>query len=118
MRLLTYALGAAAVVVLGGCGSAPAETPPAATTKTPAAATAPSPAPLSFGQHHHPIRTSNPEVQRLFDQGMAQAFGFNIVPARLDSIVGFLNALLLLLVTAGILNNPTTKNKGFGDDEE
>jgi tetratricopeptide (TPR) repeat protein len=32
---------------------------------------------LTFGQHHHPIRASNAEAQRMFDQGMAQAFGFN-----------------------------------------
>ena len=30
-----------------------------------------------FGQHHHPIRTSNAEAQKMFDQGLAQAFGFN-----------------------------------------
>ena len=28
-------------------------------------------------QHHHPIRTSNAEAQKMFDQGMAQAFGFH-----------------------------------------
>jgi tetratricopeptide (TPR) repeat protein len=32
---------------------------------------------VTFGQHRHPIRTSNAEAQRMFDQGMAQAFGFN-----------------------------------------
>jgi len=32
---------------------------------------------LTFGRHHHPIRTSNAEAQRLFDQGLAMAFGFN-----------------------------------------
>ena len=77
MKVLTYALGAAAILGLGGCGTAPAEVPPAATTSTPTTATTPPPAPLSFGQHHHPIRTSSAEAQRLFDQGMAQAFGFN-----------------------------------------
>jgi hypothetical protein len=40
-------------------------------------AAAPAVKPLSYGQHHHPIRTSNPEAQRAFDQGMAQAYGFN-----------------------------------------
>ena len=76
MKILTYALYAAAVAALGACGSKPAEAPPAATNTPPAAATAP-PAALSFGQHHHPIRTANAEAQKLFDQGMAQAFGFN-----------------------------------------
>jgi tetratricopeptide (TPR) repeat protein len=32
---------------------------------------------LTFGKHHHPIRTSNAEAQTMFDQGLAQAFGFN-----------------------------------------
>src|SRR5688572_21151084 len=75
MKVLTYALYSAAVASLCACGSKPAEAPPAAATTPPAAATAS--APLSFGQHHHPIRTSNAEAQKLFDQGMAQAFGFN-----------------------------------------
>src|SRR5687768_2339541 len=33
--------------------------------------------PLSFGRHHHPISTANLEAQKMFDQGLAQAFGFN-----------------------------------------
>ena len=33
--------------------------------------------PLTYGQHHHPIRTSHADAQKLFDQGMAQAYGFN-----------------------------------------
>jgi hypothetical protein len=74
MRFATLAL--LPLIVLGSaCKSTPAEQPPApASTPTPAA---PPPAPLTFGQHHHPIRTSNPEAQKMFDQGLAQAFGFN-----------------------------------------
>jgi tetratricopeptide (TPR) repeat protein len=68
-RLITFAL-----VVSAGCAS-PA--PPPAPAQAPAAASAPQPEPLSFGQHHHPIRTSNAEAQKMFDQGLAQAFGFN-----------------------------------------
>ena len=64
------------VAAIAACRSEPAPAPPAqaSTTSPPAAAM---PAPLTFGEHHHPIRTSNPETQRLFDQGLAQAFGFN-----------------------------------------
>ena len=74
MRFATIAL--LPLIVLGSaCKSTPAEQPPApASAPTPAA---PPPAPLTFGQHHHPIRTSNPEAQKMFDQGLAQAFGFN-----------------------------------------
>jgi tetratricopeptide (TPR) repeat protein len=74
MRLLTIALLPAFTLAFAACRQAPAEPPPA-----PAAAPAPPapPAPLTFGQHHHPIRTSNPEAQKMFDQGLAQAFGFH-----------------------------------------
>jgi tetratricopeptide (TPR) repeat protein len=61
-------------VIFGACSSQPAEeTPP----RAPAQTAAPPPPPLSYGQHHHPIRTSNADAQKLFDQGMAQAYGFN-----------------------------------------
>ena len=50
---------------------------PAGSARAKPAAPAPAPEPLTFGQHHHPIRTSNAEAQKMFDQGMAQAFGFN-----------------------------------------
>ena len=65
-RLITFA-----VVVCAGCAS-PAPQPASA----PAPAAAPAP-PLTFGKHHHPIRTANAEAQQMFDQGLAQAFGFN-----------------------------------------
>src|SRR5688500_475100 len=69
-RLIAFA-----VIVSGGCGSPasqPTSTPPPATPAPVAPAE-----PLSFGRHHHPIRTSNAEAQKMFDQGLAQAFGFN-----------------------------------------
>jgi tetratricopeptide (TPR) repeat protein len=73
MKFFTIAL--LPLIVLGSaCNSTPAEQPPAPSAPAPAA---PPPAPLTFGQHHHPIRTSNPEAQKMFDQGFAQAFGFN-----------------------------------------
>jgi tetratricopeptide (TPR) repeat protein len=62
------------IVLTAACSSSTPSPAPAATS-TPAPA--PTPEPLTFGQHHHPIRTSNAEAQRMFDQGMAQAFGFN-----------------------------------------
>jgi hypothetical protein len=60
-------------MVLASCGS------PAPEPSTPPSAPAPppSPQPLGFGRHYHPIQTKNPEAQRMFDLGMAQAFGFN-----------------------------------------
>lgn len=75
MNLLANALILVTALAVIACRPAPAQQPPAPAT---AAAPAPAPpAPLTFGQHNHPIRTANPEVQKLFDQGMAQAFGFN-----------------------------------------
>ena len=68
-RLITLA------VILGAGCSSPAPQP--ASTPPPSPAPAVKVEPLSFGRHHHAIRTSNPEAQRMFDQGLAQAFGFN-----------------------------------------
>jgi tetratricopeptide (TPR) repeat protein len=68
-RLITLA-----VIATAGCGS-PA--PPPASAPSPAAAPASAAEPLGFGRHHHPIRTTSPEAQRMFDQGLAQAFGFH-----------------------------------------
>lgn len=42
-----------------------------------------------------------------------QNSGLQITPEQWDSYV---NAILTVLVLAGIINNPTTENKGFGDD--
>ena len=30
-----------------------------------------------FGNTHHPVKTSSPEAQKLFDQGLALDYGFN-----------------------------------------
>jgi tetratricopeptide (TPR) repeat protein len=68
-QLITFVVIAAA-----GCSS-PAPQP--APAPAPATAPAAQPAPVTFGQHHHPIRTSNAEAQKMFDQGLAQAFGFH-----------------------------------------
>ena len=35
-----------------------------------------------MGDHHHPITTDNPQTQRLFDQGMVLAYGFNHLEAE------------------------------------
>src|SRR5262245_43776312 len=55
---------------LASCASPPPSAPPPAATS---AATALA----GFGEHHHPIRTSNQEAQKAFDQGFALVFGFN-----------------------------------------
>jgi tetratricopeptide (TPR) repeat protein len=75
MKVLAIALFVIFQFSVAGCRPAPAKEP-TPTTTTAAPATAPQPA-LTFGAHHHPIRTSNAEAQKMFDQGMAQAFGFN-----------------------------------------
>ena len=43
-----------------------------------------------------------------------KVFGVNILPENYNEIV---YAILSILVMAGILNNPTTSNKGFSDDK-
>jgi hypothetical protein len=64
------------LVLVSACGSSSSQpTDPASAPAASAPATQTQP--LGFGKHHHPIQTSNPEAQRMFDQGMAQAFGFN-----------------------------------------
>src|SRR6185436_11373341 len=76
--LITIALGA---LCLSACTATSPDPPRPASTDS----TSPAPAPAapaaepaaSVGYHHHPIRTTNPEAQRLFDRGMAEAFGFN-----------------------------------------
>lgn len=42
-----------------------------------------------------------------------EGFGVKVLPDNYQAIV---TAVLGILVTAGILNNPTTQNKGFLDD--
>src|SRR5262245_270877 len=70
-------------LLLSACGGG--QPSPAPQAPGPAAETQPQakPAPAGsdlvagFGEHHHPIRTSNPDAQKFFDQGMAMTFGFN-----------------------------------------
>ncbi|MGG2024203.1 phage holin [Gottfriedia sp. S16(2024)] len=45
---------------------------------------------------------------------IAQAFGLHVSPDKYNEV---LNAVLSLLVVLGILNNPTTDNKFYGDDK-
>lgn len=42
-------------------------------------------------------------------------FGINVLPSNYNEIV---NAILAILVMAGILNNPTTDNKWFKDQDK
>lgn len=68
-------VAASVIVIISGCGSSSSK--PTGPASAPAASTPATGPALGFGKHHHPIHTSNPEAQRMFDQGMAQAFGFN-----------------------------------------
>jgi uncharacterized membrane protein len=45
---------------------------------------------------------------------IAQAFGVDISPDKYNDVV---NSVLSLLVVLGLLNNPTTDNKFYGDDK-
>ena len=42
-----------------------------------------------------------------------QESGVQITPEKFDTYV---NSILGILILLGIINNPTTENKGFGDD--
>ncbi len=44
-----------------------------------------------------------------------QGFGLNILPENYQEII---NAILSVLVMAGILNNPNTESKWYIDDKE
>jgi tetratricopeptide (TPR) repeat protein len=75
MRLTTITLFVTLACATGACRSrSPEQTPAAGNTSPPVAQPT---TPISFGQHHHPIRTANAEAQKMFDQGLAQAFGFH-----------------------------------------
>lgn len=43
-----------------------------------------------------------------------EAFGLKVLPENYQELV---KALFGILVFLGIINNPTTENKGFSDDE-
>lgn len=49
--------------------------------------------------------------------GAALFFNYNITEELQSQIVGFVDAVLILLSFAGIVSNPTTENKGYGDDK-
>lgn len=73
MRLVTLF----AIILSVGCSSTSPNPPRPAESTSATPAPPADAAPLGVGYHHHPIRTTNPEAQRQFDRGMAQAFGFN-----------------------------------------
>jgi tetratricopeptide (TPR) repeat protein len=78
MRIAAFISWPLCALILAGCGSQPDEQEPRSTVASPASASPPPAAEaLTFGKHHHPIHTSNAEAQKMFDQGLAQAFGFN-----------------------------------------
>ncbi len=43
-----------------------------------------------------------------------QDFGVQITPEKFN---GYVDAILTVFVLLGIVSNPTTENKGFGDDK-
>ena len=49
--------------------------------------------------------------------GAALFFDYKITEELKGEIVAFVDAVLILLSVLGIVNNPTTENKGFGDDK-
>ena len=49
--------------------------------------------------------------------GAALFFNFNITEQMQTQIVGFVDAVLILLSFAGIIDNPTTDKKFYGDDK-
>lgn len=46
---------------------------------------------------------------------LLEALGLNVLPKNYNELI---TSLLGILVLAGILNNPTTENKGFLDDKK
>ncbi len=71
MKRWLVALGAVALPAALAAQDSHADMPGMAPPRTPATLLA------GTGAHRHPIRTSNPEAQKFFDQGMAMAYGFN-----------------------------------------
>jgi len=53
------------------------ETPTGEAAAAPAASSPPAGLMAGLGSHHHPIRTTSPEAQAFFNQGVTLAFGFN-----------------------------------------
>lgn len=46
---------------------------------------------------------------------LCQSAGLNVLPTNYNEVA---TAILAILVMLGIVNNPTTENKGFSDDKE
>jgi uncharacterized membrane protein len=49
--------------------------------------------------------------------GAALFFDYNITEEMHTQIIGFVDAVLVLLSFAGIIDNPTTDKKFYGDDK-
>jgi uncharacterized membrane protein len=49
--------------------------------------------------------------------GAALFFDYTITEELKTEVIVFVDAVLVLLSFAGIVSNPTTENKGFGDDK-
>jgi tetratricopeptide (TPR) repeat protein len=67
------------IVASTSCGGRPSEPaiPPPSADASPQAAPADHELLTGLGSHHHSIATSNPEAQKLFDQGFTLVFAFN-----------------------------------------
>lgn len=50
--------------------------------------------------------------------GAALFFDYNITEEFKAEVIAFVDAILVLLSVLGFINNPTTENKGFGDDRD
>jgi uncharacterized membrane protein len=46
---------------------------------------------------------------------LCQSFGFNILPTNYNEVT---TAILGIIVMLGLVNNPTTENKGYSDDKK
>ncbi|MGE0679440.1 MAG: hypothetical protein AB7P69_00815 [Candidatus Binatia bacterium] len=69
--MLRQLLASVVIAFISASSSAAEHTHDASPTSTPP--------PLfdNLGEHHHPITTTSPEVQKYFDQGLRLVFGFN-----------------------------------------
>lgn len=50
-------------------------------------------------------------------QAIGVLVGFTLEDSKINAIMVAVNMILGVLVALGILSNPTTENKGYGDDK-
>ncbi|MEJ2085125.1 MAG: hypothetical protein P8Y44_05520 [Acidobacteriota bacterium] len=82
-KLLTISCAASTLVVMVlGCGPRPENSQTTADRESPLETEQVGPVLEGMGDFHHPISTDNEMAQRLFDQGMVLAYGFNHLEAE------------------------------------